>query len=103
MPDSATTNPCWDAGRLSGSLQTLFGVGTLSGLTDGQLLERFLRGRGRAGGAVPEAEAAFTALVDRHGPMVLGVCRAILVDRHDAEDACQAAFLVLAQRAGTIR
>jgi RNA polymerase sigma factor (sigma-70 family) len=79
-------------------LRTLFDVGTLCGLTDGQLLERFLRGRGDA-----EAEAAFTALAERHGPMVLGVCRAVLGDRHDAEDACQAAFLVLARRAGTIR
>ena len=52
------------------SLQTLFSAGTLCGLTDGQLLERFLRGRGDA-----EAEAAFTALVERHGPMVLRVCR----------------------------
>ena len=52
-------------------LQTLFGVGSLAGLTDGQLLERFVEGRGEA------AEAAFTALVERHGPMVLGVCRAV--------------------------
>ncbi len=78
-------------------LQTLFGVGTLAGLTDGQLLERFADGRGEA------AEAAFTALVERHGPMVLGVCRAVLGDRHDAEDAFQATFLVLALRAGSIR
>ena len=78
-------------------LQTLFGVGTLAGLTDGQLLERFAEGRGEA------AEAAFTALVERHGPMVLGVCRSVLGDRHDAEDALQATFLVLALRAGSIR
>ena len=89
-----------EARAVSGeSLQTLFGVGTLCGLTDGQLLERFRRGRG-PGDAV-EAEAAFTVLVERHGPMVLKVCQAILGDRHDAEDACQAAFLVLARRAGT--
>ena len=84
-------------GGLRESFQTLFGVGTLAGLTDGQLLEQFARGRGEA------AEAAFTALVERHGPMVLGVCRAVLGDRHDAEDTCQATFLVLAQRAGLIR
>jgi len=78
-------------------LQTLFGVGTLAGLTDGQLLERFTEGRGEA------MEAAFTALVERHGPMVLGVCQAVLGDRHDAEDAFQATFLVLALRAGSIR
>ena len=86
-------------GGVGESLQTLFKVGTLSGLTDGQLLERFARARRDAAGS----EAAFTALVERHGPRVLGVCRAILGNRHDAEDACQATFLVLAQRAGLIR
>jgi RNA polymerase sigma factor (sigma-70 family) len=89
--------------RLSGSLRALFGVGTLSGLTDGQLLERFVRGRSGVGDAIAEAEAAFTALVERHGPMVLKVCASILGDRHDAEDACQATFLVLARRAEWIR
>jgi len=84
-------------GGMRESLQTLFGVGTLAGLTDGQLLEQFARGRAEA------VEAAFAALVQRHGPMVLGICRAVLGDWHDAEDACQAAFLVLAQRAGSIR
>ncbi len=83
------------------SLRTLFGVGTLSGLTDGQLLERFARGRGLAGPS--DSEAAFAAIVERHGSMVLGVCRAVLGDRHDAEDACQATFLVLARSAGRIR
>jgi RNA polymerase sigma factor (sigma-70 family) len=78
-------------------LQTLFGVGSLAGLTDEQLLERFADGRGEA------SEAAFAALVDRHGPMVLHVTRAVLGDRHDAEDAFQGTFLVLALRAGSIR
>jgi RNA polymerase sigma-70 factor (ECF subfamily) len=80
---------------VTGSLRTLFTAGALSGLTDGQLLERF-QSRSAA------AEAAFTLLVERHGPMVLGVCRDILGDAHDAEDAFQATFLVLVRRANSI-
>ncbi len=47
-------------------------------------------------------EAAFAALVDRHGAMVLRICRQVLGDPHDAQDASQATFLVLARRAGSI-
>src|SRR5579885_2362484 len=48
-------------------------------------------------------ESAFSALLARHGPMVLGVCRRILRDSHAAEDLFQATFLVLARKAGTLR
>jgi RNA polymerase sigma factor (sigma-70 family) len=67
------------------------------GLTDGQLLERFASHRGA------EAELAFTDLVMRHGPLVLGVCQGLLRNPHDAEDAFQATFVVLARKAGSIR
>src|SRR5262249_36223266 len=48
-------------------------------------------------------EAAFSALVARHGPMVLATCRAILKHEHDVEDAFQATFLVLARKARSVR
>ena len=66
-------------------------------LSDAQLLDGFLARSGEA------AEAAFEALVARHGPMVLDVCSNVLRDSHDAQDAFQATFLVLASRAGSIR
>ena len=82
--------------RLRQVIQTLRG-GTLheqgAGLTDGQLLERYVRGR---------EEAAFAALVHRHGPMVWGVCRRLLHSHQDAEDAFQATFLVLVRKAASI-
>ena len=61
------------------------------------LLERYLTG------ADAEAQEAFQALVVRHGPMVLGICRHVLTEEHEAEDAFQATFLVLAQKGSTIR
>ena len=73
-------------------LCTLFNVGAIGDMTDGQLLERFATG-GEA------AELAFAALVERHGPVVLHACRSILRDEHEAEDAFQATFLVLVRKA----
>jgi RNA polymerase sigma factor (sigma-70 family) len=75
-------------------LRTLYAVGSIGSVTDGQLLDRFVTCRD---------EAAFEALVERHGRMVLQICRGFLGNAHDAEDAFQATFLVLARQAGSIR
>src|SRR5262249_50562176 len=64
-----------------------------AGQTDGQLLAWFIRDRDGA---------AFEPIVRRHGPMVMSVCRRLLHNHHDAEDAFQATFLVLARKAATI-
>lgn len=76
----------------------LFEVGSAAGLSDRQLLERY-----NAGGRDSAGEAAFAAVVGRHGPMVLGICRQILGDVQHAEDVFQAVFIVLAQKARSIR
>ena len=76
-------------------LTALFEAGTAAGPSDHELLERFADRRGERDEV---AEAAFAALVSRHGPMVLRVCCAVIGDRHEAEDAFQATFLVLASR-----
>src|SRR5262249_57244138 len=84
-------------GRLQGvirNLRTAAAAGGIGGLTDGQLLERFVTRRD---------EGSFELLVWRHGAMVLATCRRVLADPADAEDAFQAAFLVFLRRAATIR
>jgi hypothetical protein len=62
-------------------LSTLFNEGVTGAVTDGQLLERFATRRGEA------SEGAFAALVERHGPVVLRLCRSVLRDEHEAQDA----------------
>ncbi len=80
----------------SREIRTLFNLGAIRDLTDGQLLERFASGGGEG------AELAFAALVERHAAMVMRVCRARLADPNDAHDAAQAAFVVLVQKARTL-
>ena len=68
----------------------------LAGPGDGELLARFIADRDEV------AEVAFSTLVRRHGPMILRVCEQIVGDRHIAEDAFQAVFLILARKASSI-
>lgn len=75
------------------SIRRLFETGSLSGLSEWQLLDRFARSGD---------QIALELLVSRHGPMVLGVCRRILRDPSDVDDAFQATFLVLIRRAGSL-
>src|SRR5262245_19284635 len=76
-----------------GHIRRLIGPAADRGVTDRQLLRRFAAGH---------EEQAFAVLVERHGPMVLGVCRRVLRQAQDAEDAFQATFLILAQKAGSV-
>jgi RNA polymerase sigma factor (sigma-70 family) len=80
-------------------IHRLFNIGTIGGLTDGELLERFTS----CDHDHEAAELAFATLVERHGPMVLRVCKSVLRDGHDAEDAFQASFLILVRKAASIR
>jgi RNA polymerase sigma factor (sigma-70 family) len=77
-------------------IETLFEGGSVAGLTDRQLIERFNARRDDV------SEIAFAALVSRHGPMVLDICLQLLGNPHDADDAFQAVFLVLARKARSI-
>src|SRR5262249_38417353 len=77
-------------------VETLFDAGTLTGFNDRQLLERFACRHDAS------ADLAFEVLIVRHGPMVLRVCRNLLRNSDDAQDAFQATFLVLVRRRGSI-
>ncbi len=79
---------------LFNQLERLFRQGTSVGSSEGELLERFV---------TEQDEAAFEALMARHGRMVLGVCRQLLRDPNDVDDAFQATFLILVRKAGTLR
>jgi hypothetical protein len=81
-------------------LSELLRNGTPAALSDAELLKRFALRHGEHDEA---AELAFAALLGRHGSMVLRVCRAVLGNRQEVEDAFQATFLVLAIRARSIR
>ncbi len=78
-------------------LNSLFHDGVSTGLSDKELLDRFASSRDTGG------ELAFAALVARHGPMVLSVCRRMLQDPHESEDAFQATFLILVRKAPAVR
>jgi RNA polymerase sigma factor (sigma-70 family) len=84
-------------GRVARELETLWSSGTLTGASDAQLLDRFTVDRDAT------AELAFRELVERHAPMVMGVCRQIVRRPHDVDDAFQATFLVLVRKARSIR
>ena len=72
----------------------LWDAGTVSGLSDARLLEQFTAHRD---------EAAFDCLMARHGPLVWSVCRSVLTDPHDVEDAFQASFLILVRKAHSLQ
>jgi RNA polymerase sigma factor (sigma-70 family) len=84
-------------GRAAQELESLWASGTLTGMSDAQLLVRFSADRDS------RSESAFRELITRHGPMVMGVCRQILRRPHDADDAFQATFLVLVRKARSIQ
>src|SRR5688500_339863 len=79
---------------VDGHLRRSLGRADLAALTDGELLDDYVAVRD---------PAALAVRVSRHGPMVLGVCRRILGNAADADDAFQATFLVLVRKATTIR
>ena len=99
-------NDQWERDNLRSALRqlrALFAAGGFTGLSDGELLERYTTKRAESADATTAAEMAFAALVDRHGAIVWGVCHRVLGDAHEAKDAFQATFLVLVRKARTVR
>jgi HlyD family secretion protein len=92
----ARATPIREEGGGVRNLRMLFNVGTVGSLSDGQLLERFATGVGES------RELAFAPLVERRGALVYRVCRAVLGDEHQADDAFHATFLALAHKAETL-
>jgi RNA polymerase sigma factor (sigma-70 family) len=80
-------------GAVARQIRRLFAQGSIAGLSEWQLLDRY---------ATRRDEAAFEALVAEYGPMVLGVCHRVLDDPHAIEDAFQATFLVLVRKASRL-
>ncbi|WP_337176828.1 RNA polymerase sigma factor [Paludisphaera sp.] len=80
----------------AGPLKALMTLGAFGEAPDARLLDVYRSGR-------LGADEAFRVMVERHGPMVLAVCRGVAADRAEADDAFQATFLILARRAGAIR
>ena len=93
MPDNGARGMATDQPQASSAVSRGAVARDGDGMTDGQLLECFVSRRD---------EAAFAELVHRHGPMVLGVCRRVLRNPEDAEDAFQATFLVLVKKAAAL-
>jgi len=87
MASGQLDTPCGEFGAIDSAR-------TNDELSDRTLLDRFVKTRD---------EDAFAAIVERHAGMALGICRRVLRNAHDAEDACQAAFLVLARKADSVR
>ncbi len=83
--------------RCPPQLAGLLSGGSVAHLSDAELLDRFVTQERDV------AEVAFAALIQRHGPMVQGVCRRVLTDPADADDAFQATFLLLVRKAGSVR
>ncbi len=81
-------------GKVLDHLRKTWAADAIRDLNDQELLQRFIGNRD---------QAAFTVLVQRHGPMVLSICRRVVGDLHAAEDAFQATFMVLVRRARSIR